>query len=99
FKVAIIDFMMPSQNGADLSKEILSDPAISQTHLILLTAFDAPGLELQAMELGFSAYLTKPVRQSQLLDCVVNVLSGAHAIGRSAAAAELTVRLLDETRV
>jgi len=98
FKIAIIDFMMPSQNGADLSKEILSDPAISQTHLILLTAFDAPGLGLQAMELGFSAYLTKPVRQSQLLDCVVNVLSGAQAIGRSAADAKLIVRESDAMR-
>jgi len=92
YRIAIIDFMMPSQNGADLSKLILSDPAISQTHLILLTAFDAPGLGLQAMELGFSAYLTKPVRQSQLLECVVNVLGGAQAIGRSAADAKLVVR-------
>ena len=91
YKIAIIDFVMPNTNGVELSKEILSDPAISKTQLVLLTAFDGPGLGLQAMDLGFEAYLTKPVRQSQLLECIVNVLSGGHAMGRSAADAKLVV--------
>ena len=91
YKIAIIDFVMPNTNGVELSKEILSDPAISKTQLVLLTAFDGPGLGLQAMDLGFKAYLTKPVRQSQLLECIVNVLSGGQAMGRSAADAKLVV--------
>ena len=92
YNIALIDFVMPNTNGMDLSKEILSDPAISQTNLILLTAFDGPGLGIQAMDLGCKAYLTKPVRQSQMLECIVNVLSGGHAIGRSAADGKLVVR-------
>jgi len=91
YKIAIIDFVMPNTNGVELSKEILSDPAISNTQLVLLTAFDGPGLGLQAMDLGFKAYLTKPVRQSQLLECIINVLSGGQAMGRSAADAKLVV--------
>jgi two-component system, sensor histidine kinase and response regulator len=91
YQIAIIDFVMPHTSGAELSKEILSDPAISKTQLVLLTAFDGPGLGLQAMELGCKAYLTKPVRQSQLLECIINVLSGGQAMGRSAADAKLVV--------
>jgi len=92
YNIAIIDFVMPNTNGMDLSKEILSDRAISQTNLILLTAFDGPGLGIQAVDLGFKAYLTKPVRQSQMLECIVNVLSGGHAIDRSATDAKLAIR-------
>ncbi|MDR3615504.1 MAG: response regulator [Candidatus Obscuribacterales bacterium] len=92
YKVAMIDFVMPDKNGMDLGKEILADPAISNTKLILLTAFDAPGLGLQALKMGFHAYLTKPVRQSQMFDCILNALAGGQSIGRSAADAGLSIR-------
>jgi two-component system sensor histidine kinase/response regulator len=86
FKLAIIDLVMPEINGAELAKEIQKDPDISTTKLILLTAFDAPGLGQQAIEMGFRAYLTKPVRQSQLLNCITSVLFGTKSmISKSAA--------------
>jgi len=91
YKIPILDFVMPKTNGAELSREILSDPAINKTQLVLLTAFDGPGLGRQAMDLGFKAYLTKPVRQSQLLECIINVLSGGQTMGRSAADANMVV--------
>ncbi len=98
YKVAIIDFVMPEKNGLDLAKEILADLAIKETKLILLTAFDAPGLSMQAMDLGFKAYLTKPVRQSQMLECILSVLAGTAAIGRSSIDARLASRELHPNR-
>lgn len=84
YKIALIDYVMPEKNGMDLASEILKDPAIQDTKLVLLTAFDAPGLGLQSINMGFNAYLTKPVRQSQLLNCLTQVISGAQTIARSA---------------
>ncbi len=81
YKVAMIDFVMPDKNGMDLAREILADPAISSTKLILLTAFDAPGLASQTLNMGFSAYLTKPVRQSQMLESLINAISGTQSFG------------------
>jgi PAS domain S-box-containing protein len=85
YKVAIIDFVMPEKNGMDLAKELLADPAIRDVKLILLTAFDAPGLGLQAVNLGFSAYLTKPVRQLEMFECLLHTMAGTRSIARSAA--------------
>jgi PAS domain S-box/PAS domain S-box/PAS domain S-box len=76
FKLAIIDLVMPEMNGVDLATAIRNDPAVSATQLILLTAFDAPGLGRQAIEIGFGAFLTKPVQQSQLLNSITNLLHG-----------------------
>ncbi|MBX9688039.1 MAG: response regulator [Candidatus Obscuribacterales bacterium] len=90
YSVAIIDLVMPDQNGIDMAKEIFRDPAISTTKLILLTAFDTPGLGAQAIEMGFKAYVTKPVRQSQILDCLIGVVCGSRPItARSAAEAKV----------
>lgn len=80
FTVAIIDLVMPEQNGIDMAKDIFNDPALSSTKLVLLTAFDSPGLGTQAIELGFKAYVTKPVRQSQMLDCLTEVVCGNRPI-------------------
>jgi two-component system sensor histidine kinase/response regulator len=84
YDLCIIDFVMPEKNGMDLAKDIFADRAIADTKLVLLTAFDAPGLGAQAIDLGFTAYLTKPVRQSQMFECLLDVLRGEKSIGRSA---------------
>jgi two-component system sensor histidine kinase/response regulator len=86
YKIAVIDLLMPDKSGTDMAKEIFNDPTLSSTRLILLTAFDTPGLGTQAMELGFKAYVTKPVRQSQMLDCLVNVVRGGRPIISKSAA-------------
>ena len=93
YKVAIIDLMMPDKSGIDMAKEILDDPALSGTKLILLTANDSVGLGTQAIELGFKAYVIKPVRQAQMLDCLIRVIRGSDSIiARSAVDAKLLGR-------
>ncbi len=85
YQVVIVDLVMPNKTGIDMAREIFKDPAIASTNLILLTAFDTPGLGTQALELGFKGYVTKPVRQSQLLDCLLQVTCGKYPfIGQTA---------------
>lgn len=76
YKIVIIDYVLPENNGIDLARQILADPALATIKLILLTAFDTPGLGKEAITAGFSAYLTKPVRKSQLFDCLLGIVSG-----------------------
>jgi two-component system, sensor histidine kinase and response regulator len=76
YHLVIVDMLMPTTSGLDLGKAILLDPAISSAKLVLITAFDAPGVGLTAIDIGFKAYLTKPIRQSRLLECLNNVLFG-----------------------
>lgn len=89
YRVCLIDYVMPEVNGLDLAQQILDDPAIANTKLVLVTAYDAPGLGSQALDMGFKAYMTKPVRQSQMFECIFDIMRGAQSISRSALDAKL----------
>jgi signal transduction histidine kinase/CheY-like chemotaxis protein len=75
YDMAILDLMMPGMDGFQLARIIKSDPAIAGVHLVLLTSYGQRGDGATAREAGIAAYLTKPVRQSQLFDCLVGVLN------------------------
>lgn len=47
----------------------------TETSFILVPAFDAPGQRMAALNAGFSAFLVKPIKQSQLFDCIFTVLN------------------------
>jgi len=71
FDLAIIDGMMAGMDGYALAKEIGLDDRLAKTRLILLTAFDRTRDLEAAIGREFSAYLTKPVRQSELYNAIV----------------------------
>jgi PAS domain S-box-containing protein len=75
YDLAIIDLNMPEMGGMELARRIKADPAISSTRLLLLTSVGLRGEAEQAKRVGFSAYLTKPVRQSQLYNAIATVVS------------------------
>lgn len=75
FDVAVVDMVMPGMNGAELAKQVVADPVVSTTPLLMLTSLDNPFDPEQMRKAGFRAFLTKPVRQSQLFDAVVDALA------------------------
>jgi signal transduction histidine kinase/CheY-like chemotaxis protein len=79
FDLAILDLMMPGMDGFELARAIKSDPAIAGVRLVLLTSFGQREDVAAAREIGVAAYLTKPVRQSQLYDCLSTVIGHASA--------------------
>ena len=74
FDLAILDFHMPEMNGIHLAQAIRSDGTIGALPLILLTSVAQQGDAERALDAGFNAYLTKPVRQSQLFDCIATTM-------------------------
>jgi CheY-like chemotaxis protein/HPt (histidine-containing phosphotransfer) domain-containing protein len=75
YQVAILDVRTPELDELPLAAAIKADTALAQTELILLSALGHPDQAAQARELGVAGYLTKPVRQSQLYDCIALVMS------------------------
>jgi PAS domain S-box-containing protein len=73
YDMAIIDFMMPGMDGQALGEAIKAHPELKDTHLILLTSRGLRGDAARARSVGFDAYLTKPIKQSQLFDAVRSV--------------------------
>jgi CheY-like chemotaxis protein len=76
YPLAIVDQQMPDIDGLALARKIKADPTISNIRLILLSNF---GKRFSAQELqdsGFTDCCFKPVRQSNLFDCLANALGG-----------------------
>ncbi|HKI80324.1 MAG TPA: response regulator, partial [Pseudodesulfovibrio sp.] len=79
FDLAILDRMLPDMNGLDLARVIRNDPQIADLPLVMLTGMDMDHDATQLEQLGIQAYLKKPVRQSQLNDCLLRVLGAQGA--------------------
>jgi two-component system sensor histidine kinase/response regulator len=77
FQLAVLDLMMPGMNGFDLARRIKADPALAAIELVMLTSFGERGDVATAQEIGIAAYLTKPVRQAQLFNCLTNVVGAS----------------------
>jgi CheY-like chemotaxis protein len=74
FRIALVDMQMPVMDGATLGRQIKADPDLNPTRLIMLTSSGRRGDASRLEEIGFSAYLNKPVKKSHLYDCLVTVL-------------------------
>ena len=72
--LAILDMQMPGIDGLELARRIKADPELAGVRLVLLSSVGRRGQGKEAQHAGVAAYLTKPVRQSQLLDCLATVM-------------------------
>jgi CheY-like chemotaxis protein/HPt (histidine-containing phosphotransfer) domain-containing protein/two-component sensor histidine kinase len=74
FDLVIEDMLLPGMDGMELARAIKSDPLIAQTKLVMLTSFAMRGHGDEARQSGIVAYLTKPVRQTHLRNCLLQVM-------------------------
>lgn len=75
FDLAIVDFQLTYSDALALAQSVRKYDDIAHTKLILVSTFDDGDLSEDALKAGFSAFLTKPVKQSRLYDCIINLLS------------------------
>lgn len=92
YDLALIDMQMPEIDGITLGQKIKADPVLSQITLIMLTSTGGRGESHRAIDIGFSAYLIKPVKPSRLLDTIMTTLE-ASAMPVSANLEELPAAL------
>jgi signal transduction histidine kinase/CheY-like chemotaxis protein len=74
YDLALLDMQMPEMDGMTLARSIKADPSISGTRLIILTSMGYMHSTSELTAAGVDAYLVKPIKQSRLFDCLVNVL-------------------------
>ncbi|MFC4309802.1 PAS domain-containing protein [Steroidobacter flavus] len=75
FEVVLADHRMHDMDGATLGERINADAQLSQARLVMLTSMDGHGDIHRFASLGFAAYLTKPIRARELLECLDRVLA------------------------
>jgi signal transduction histidine kinase/CheY-like chemotaxis protein/HPt (histidine-containing phosphotransfer) domain-containing protein len=76
FDVVLLDLMMPGMDGLEVARRVHGDPRLGRPHLLMLTSVGMREAAAGDAPPGIAAYLTKPVRASQLFDCLAN-LTGA----------------------
>ena len=77
FDLAIVDKIMPEMDGEVLGRRVKDHPELRNTQLIMLTGWGHRGDAARAGDIGFAAYLTKPIKGPQLLDCLLTVFNKA----------------------
>ena len=75
FRLVLIDALMPEMDGFTLAKRISQDSRLAKTTVIMLTSAAQTARRARYRKSGIDAYLTKPVKQSDLLDTIVTYLS------------------------
>ncbi len=68
YSLALVDYLMPGMNGETLARAISDEPDLAETCLIMMTAAGNPIVGDDFAKKGFSAYLSKPLHNDQLLD-------------------------------
>jgi CheY-like chemotaxis protein len=77
YDLALLDMQMPGMDGLELARTIKADPALATLPLVMLTSIAQRGHMELVQQAGIAAYLTKPVRQSQLFDCVMLIMGAS----------------------
>jgi two-component system sensor histidine kinase/response regulator len=75
FDLVLLDMLMPGMNGEAVLRAIKKDPEIKNVTVIILTSLGERGDAARLEALGCAGYLLKPVKQSQLFDLIITVLS------------------------
>jgi CheY-like chemotaxis protein len=74
YDIAIMDLGLPGMDTLDLARQIRSRNDLGRVRLVMLTRRQAD--VRSAREAGVDACLAKPVRQTMLYECLVNVMAG-----------------------
>ena len=74
YPLMLLDANMPVMDGFDLAAKVQQSPRFAGASIMMLSSGARPGDRARCFELGISAYLTKPVKQSDLMDTIMGVL-------------------------
>ncbi len=82
-EIAVLDYLMPEMDGAELGRAIIDDPAIPGLPLLIYSSAARKGDARKFEDLGFAGYLTKPTLSEVLHDTLALIL-GEYPRGRPA---------------
>ena len=96
FALILLDAQMPGMDGFSVAEMIKQDVRLSRSAIIMLTSAGLRGDAARCRELGIKAYLTKPIKRSDLLQAIKVILGAEAAVEKNPAV--VTVHSLRESR-
>jgi len=74
YQLVLTDSHMPKLDGFGLAEQIKQDGHLRSTVIMMLTSSDQPSDIGRCEQLGIAAYLTKPIKRSELFDAIMLAL-------------------------
>ena len=74
FSLVFLDAQMPEMDGGQVARRIRAQASLQDVPLIMLTSMSRTRELDQFQELGLAAHIAKPIKQSQLFECITRVL-------------------------
>jgi two-component system, sensor histidine kinase and response regulator len=75
FDVVLIDMVMPTLDGFHLARRIRQNNSIANIPILILSSMNTDEEEILITDNTINGYLTKPVRQSQLIEKICHVIN------------------------
>ncbi|MEO8260095.1 MAG: response regulator [Acidobacteriota bacterium] len=75
FTLVLADVQMPGADGFTLAAAIKEDAALAGATVVMLTSAGQPGDAARCRRLGIAAYLSKPIKRSELRAAILQALS------------------------
>jgi twitching motility two-component system response regulator PilH len=75
--LVIMDVIMPGMNGFQATRTLARDPETAAVPIIMITTKSMETDRVWGLRQGASAFITKPVKEKDLLACINDLLSGA----------------------
>jgi len=79
YPLVLLDAQMPGQDGFTLAERIRRRPRLAGAAIMMLSSGGRPGDRERCLALGITSFLTKPVKQSDLMDAIATVVLGESA--------------------
>jgi two-component system sensor histidine kinase/response regulator len=98
FDFALLDMRMPGMDGEQTLCAMKDDPEITDVPVVILTSVGIRGDAARLQSLGCAGYLMKPVRQSQLFDTIITVLSRQDGDARDRPGTIVTRHTIEDQR-
>jgi len=74
YDAVLADYRMPETDGADLTREMKSDPSLRDTPVVMASSDSSHEARRRSRSAGVGSFLLKPVRQSILFNAMIEAI-------------------------
>ncbi len=98
YALILTDSNMPDEDGFELARQIQNRRGLCGSLIMMLTSADRNDDQTRCQELSISAYLIKPVKQSELLDAIVQAVGTTTQLAGSAVSPTAPSRTAEKSK-
>ncbi len=110
FEIALVDMNMPRMDGETMGRLVREDPRLDATRCVMLTSAALRGDAERLQQAGFDAYLTKPLQERHIRQCLAALRHGSfgdeptvlitrHTLDEAALSRSLRILLVEDNRI